>query len=177
MKYSLDLGSGPSPKNPFKADRCVGIDVISFNNSVIACDLGFQKLPFDDSSVDFCSAFDLIEHIPRIGGQSPNKNPFIFLMNEVWRVLKPGGRFFAQTPAYPYPTAFSDPTHVNIITPDTILYFGLIVHGDGVRVPDDRQVLGKRYGFIGDFNILRNYSKQEYGHQIWLLEALKEEAI
>ena len=44
-------------------------------------------------------------------------------MNEVWRVLKPGGIFYAVTPAYPMPEAFQDPTHVNIITDQTHHYF------------------------------------------------------
>jgi len=173
MTISLDLGSGPSPQNPFKATTVYGLDREAFNENVKICDLGFERLPYDDSTFDFCSAFDLIEHIPRNGGVPPNANPFIFLMNEVWRILKPKGRFYAQTPAYPFPTAFSDPTHVNFITPDTVLYFGTHVTGDGTRLNDNRKDLGKRYGFVGDFDILRNYSNQAYGHQIWLLEAVK----
>ena len=45
-------------------------------------------------------------------------------MDEVFRVLAPGGYFFHSTPAYPSPAAFQDPTHVNIITEETMpLYF------------------------------------------------------
>lgn len=173
MKNSLDLGSGPTPKNPFKADIVTGIDSATLGNNVVKCSLGFEPIPFSDSSFDYCSAFDLIEHIPRNGGIESRPNPFIFLMNEIWRILKPNGRFYAETPAYPYPTAFSDPTHVNIITSDTVYYFGTFITGDGIRLKDDRTNLGIRYGFNGNFDILRNYSNQAYGHQIWLLEAKK----
>jgi SAM-dependent methyltransferase len=173
MTISLDLGSGPNPQNPFKASQVYGLDLVAFNDNVKACDLGFEPLPYKDSTFDFCSAFDLIEHIPRNGGIYPNKNPFIFLMNEIWRILKPKGRFYGQTPAFPFPTAFSDPTHVNVITSDTVLYFGTHVMGDGTRLSDNRKELGQRYGFTGNFDILRNYSNQAYGHQIWLLEAVK----
>ena len=44
-------------------------------------------------------------------------------MNEIYRVLKPGGTFYAITPYYPRDEAFVDPTHVNIITNKTHTYF------------------------------------------------------
>lgn len=173
MSLSVDLGSGPVPQNPFNAQRVIGLDIDNLGPNVKACDIGFDRLPLEDSSVDFVTAFDLIEHIPRTGGLSPNRNPFIFLMNEIHRILKRDGLFFAQTPAYPYPSAFSDPTHVNFITPDTVKYFGKEVTGDGMLMEDDRANFGKRYGFKGDFVILRNYSNQQYGHQIWLMRSVK----
>ncbi len=49
--------------------------------------------------------------------------PFLELMNDVHRVLiKPGGLFFSSTPSYPWPMAFADPTHVNIMTEETIVH-------------------------------------------------------
>jgi len=69
--------------------------------------------------------------------------PFVRLMNEVWRVLAPGGRFYALTPAFPNPEAFTDPTHVNIITDQTHHYFC----GD--------QPIGRMYGFNGHFKVVR----------------------
>ena len=54
-----------------------------------------------------------------------------------------GGLFFAVTPAYPAAEAFQDPTHVNIITDESHLYFC----GDA---PD-----GRMYGFRGHFEIVR----------------------
>jgi SAM-dependent methyltransferase len=173
MIISVDLGSGPLPKNPFKADKVIGLDIGEFAANVMACNIGFEKLPFEDSSIDYVSAFDLIEHIPRSGGNAPNTNPFIYLMNEIHRILKKNGLFYAQTPAYPNPTAFSDPTHVNFITSDTVKYFGKELTGDGIITDDNSFNLCKRYGFKGEFLIMRNQSKPEYGHQIWLMKAVK----
>ena len=46
--------------------------------------------------------------------------PFLGLMNEIYRVLEPGGLFFSSTPCYPWPMAYSDPTHVNIMSEETL---------------------------------------------------------
>jgi hypothetical protein len=58
-------------------------------------------------------------------------------------VLVPGGRFYALTPAWPHPDAFTDPTHVNIITDRTHTYFC----GD--------KPMARMYGFTGRFRVLR----------------------
>ena len=83
-----------------------------------AANLSFEPIPFGDDQFASVSAFDLLEHIPRVlNGASPNNTvfPFVRLITEVWRVLAPGGLFHAVTPCYPGHEAFTDPTHVNII--------------------------------------------------------------
>ena len=63
-------------------------------------------------------------------------------MNEVWRVLKPDGKFYSSTPAFPHAAAFWDPTHVNFITEETFpLYF------------DNTNIWARGYGFKGSFEI------------------------
>jgi SAM-dependent methyltransferase len=115
------------------------------------------------------------------------RNSFVELMNEIYRVLKPNGIFFASTPIYPHPWAFIDPTHVNIMSDKSYTYFvGLNNHG-------------KMYGFEGNFKeievymdtpnnyrnknesslrktlrkIHRKYFKGGLSHQVWNLQAVK----
>jgi SAM-dependent methyltransferase len=126
----LDLGSGRRPANPFAARRLIASDIqdIEFQENDkfdFIKIINLSAIPLPDSSVDSISAYDLLEHIPR---SWPNKDggirfPFIELMNEISRVLKPGGVFLAVTPAFPNGPAFQDPTHINIITSETISYF------------------------------------------------------
>ena len=143
-----DLGCGRLPRNPSNAGEVFGIDIADHHDlpQVLRADLTVQPIPFGDGQFDSVSAYDFLEHIPR---QWPNaadggsRLPFVELMNEVWRVLRPGGRFYASTPAFPHPEAFVDPTHVNIITPQTHRYFC------------GPKPAAAMYGFHGCFKVLR----------------------
>jgi len=154
---SLDLGCGEKPKNFFQASKVFGIDVREdLSRNVVKADLVVSKIPFSDETFDFITAHDFIEHIPRVIYTPERRTPFVELMNEIWRTLKLGGKFLSQTPAYPQPAAFCDPTHVNIITEQT---FSLYFCGE---------VWAKGYGFNGKFSLV---SQQWNGpHLISVLE-------
>lgn len=146
MTKSLDLGCGSRPKNPFNAIELFGVDVREdLEANIKKADLVIEPIPFENDFFEYLSAFDLIEHIPRIVYAPTRRNAFIELMNEVYRVLKPGGYFLSLTPAYPHSEAFRDPTHVNIITEETFpLYF------------DDTNRWASIYGFKGAFRIVEH---------------------
>lgn len=128
---TLDLGCGRTPKNFWGADEVWGIDILSDpkNKNVKVADLVVEPIPFNDDTFDYITAHDFLEHVPRIlyvagSGSLVRIQPFINLMNEIFRALKQGGKFLSFTPAYPQKEAFTDPTHVNVITEETFpLYF------------------------------------------------------
>lgn len=142
---AVDFGCGGHPRNPFGAKNLVGVDVFERAPFPTTSSLDYRqvnssgKLPFENSSVDVLTAFDVLEHIPRQSGNSYH-NPFIESMNEIHRALRPGGFFLAVTPCFPSGAAFQDPTHVNIITPVTHMYFS-----------DDSWAKSLGYGFTGEF--------------------------
>jgi len=148
----LDLGCGTIPRNPYGRPALYGVDIRRLESTAsadfefAAANLAFDPIPYGDSQFASVSAFDFLEHIPRVlnGVQAATTVfPFVRLMNEVWRVLCPGGLFYAMTPCYPGREAFTDPTHVNIITERTHLYFC----GDAPP--------GRMYGFDGHFRVRR----------------------
>lgn len=142
---AVDLGCGSTPKNMFNAVDVLGIDLYEdLNKRIMKVRLGIDPLPFTDNSIDYLTAYDVLEHIPRYSDILTNgNNPFIYLMNECYRVLKKNGVFLSSTPIYPYLEAFQDPTHTNIITKDTFgLYFS-----------KQKYEIAKHYGITADFHV------------------------
>lgn len=146
----LDLGCGSRPRNPYEYNQLCGVDIVRHpdlaeNIEFRLANLATGPIPFEDNGFDSVSAFDFIEHIPRVlsDGADGTRLPFIELMNEIWRVLKPDGRFYAITPAYPGEEVFRDPTHVNIITRLTHNYFC------------DERRFARNYGFHGAFEAVQ----------------------
>jgi SAM-dependent methyltransferase len=149
MEYTshLDIGCNSNPRNPFNASKLYGVDIIDLETSHFnyhKCNLIYDALPFSDSSFESVSAYDFLQIVPRnaiINGTGVF--PFIHVMNEIYRVLKPGGIFYAITPGYPRNEAFVDPTSVNFITKKTHTYFL------------SPKYKARMYGFQGKFKIVR----------------------
>lgn len=189
----LDLGCGKSPRNPYGFKSLHALDIyepedLPINITFTKANLTLQPIPYADNTFDSISAYDFIEHIPRILAinQDTTKLPFVDLMSEIWRVLKPNGMFYALTPAFPNGAAFHDPTHVNFITERTHKYFC----GSGAYAID--------YGFKGQFEAVKvewirgdevfreidalekirrwyrnHFKKRKNSHLIWELKAIK----
>lgn len=143
---SLDIGSGPVPKNPFQSTILYGADFRSNQeNNVVYSDLSLGKLPFDNKKFDFVTAFDVLEHIQRVTLiEGKTIFPFISLMNEIFRILKPGGIFFSIQPVYPSKSVFQDPTHVNIMSEDTLDFY--FCSKSWARI----------YGYEGSFEMIKD---------------------
>jgi Methyltransferase domain len=120
-KVVLDLGCG------FRKAGNIGIDAkVGNNDADIVCLLGFEPLPFEEASVDEVVCRDFLEHIPKavyLESEGKLHYPVIYLIDEVWRVLKPGGIFRSWTPMYPHPEVFQDPTHLSAWTIKSMDYF------------------------------------------------------
>jgi len=126
----LDLGCGLTKPSGF-----IGIDCFKHEKVDIVHDLN-EGIPYPDSSVDAVRAFDFLEHLP----------DRINIMNEIWRVLKPGGSVEIMVPSTDGRGAFQDPTHVSFWNENSFWYFT-----DKKR---DHLELGHRYGFNGEFKLV-----------------------
>lgn len=94
----LDLGCGTRKQPGF-----LGVDVRAFPGVDTVCDLSAVIWPWPDASVEevFCS--HALEHVPR------ERRPHFF--NELYRVLKPGGKGTFITPHWASCRAYGDVTH------------------------------------------------------------------
>lgn len=120
--------------------------------------------PWEDSSIDEVLAFDIFEHLP-------NK---VQTMNELWRILKPGGRATIKVPTTRGVGAVCDHTHVSQWCAGTFEYFE---KGNFAR---ERFRGSSYYGVKADFKIISmeqsSYSNK-FGEEVWhataVLEAVK----
>ena len=149
IRRTLDLGCNEFIRNPFKADDLYGVDFKGNKElNISSWDANVDFLPFPDNFFDYVTAYDFLEHVLRILYLPTSQNnpkpylvryPFVELMNEIHRVLKPNGFFSSCTPMYPEAAAFSDPTHVNYLDQSTFLnYF------------DTEKRWGSLYGFTAE---------------------------
>lgn len=108
----LDIGCGENKQPGF-----VGMDIRPGPGVDIVQDL--EKFPWSlpDESVLIATATHVLEHI------NPANFIFVNFMNEVWRILKPGGRFAINVPYAGSPGYWQDPTHCNGINEVTFHYF------------------------------------------------------
>ena len=119
--------------------------------------------PWKDSSVDEVRAHDIFEHLPSR----------IQTMNELHRVLKPGGRATVEVPSAAHGAGFAqDPTHVSPWCMNSFQYF------------QDGSIATKRfsaaYGITARFKIvhLGEYEYMDAFEPVWkvttILEAVKQ---
>lgn len=84
------------------------------------CQNILKGLPYAESSVDMVRADDFLEHVPQ--------PMMIAVIEEIWRVLKPGGLFASHTPSTDGRGAFQDPTHVSFWNRNSWFYYSDAAH-------------------------------------------------
>ena len=143
----LDLGCGDQHLRKSVEDRnmnYLGLDITDVN-------FEFDKLPFENNSIDIIVSLAVIEHI---------ENPDNFL-SEIFRVLKPGGIVYISTPNwyYSYKEFYNDPTHVKPYNPATLVRI-LLMYGfnnpkayPGLRCKPKWYYLGKYRFFKANYLI------------------------
>ena len=107
--FKLDLGCGKSKKEGF-----VGVDSIAFPGVDVVCDLAREVWPWKDGSVEEAYSSHSREHIPakeRARNYAGDVYPRAHFFNELWRVLKPGGKATFITPHWCSNRAYGDVTH------------------------------------------------------------------
>jgi len=95
----------------------IGVDIVPPADQI--ADLR-DRWPWPDSSVDEIAAYDIFEHIECrccLDGR-------IHVMNESWRVLRPGGRIIIEVPSASKGAGFAqDPTHKTAWCMNSFQYF------------------------------------------------------
>lgn len=139
----LHLGCGQNIiKGWTNMDRMPGADVV--------CDLT-QGIPAGDSSYDYVFSEDFLEHLP------PEKK--VFMINEIWRVLEPGGIMEHFVPNAGSRNDFGSPTHLSHWNLQTFDHFDV----ESYRYRKDRLFEGITGGFRKISAECLNWHKEEDG--------------
>jgi SAM-dependent methyltransferase len=110
----LDVGGKPScPEGFISFDPQSGIDLR-------------QRWPLADDSVGCVRAYDFLERIPHCADASCKHTAplcVVGVMNEIYRILAPGGWLLSATPSTDGRGAFQDPTHCSFWNPNSFWYY------------------------------------------------------
>ena len=137
-------------------DGFIGVDIANGPGVDQIADLS-QRWPWEDSSVGEVKAFDVIEHIA----------DRIHFMNELHRVLKPGGIACIEVPNATKGSGFAqDPTHVSHWCMNSFQYFreGSFAH----------KRLAKSYGITARFYVMQLTERmyQDEFEEVWKITAI-----
>ncbi len=109
---NFDLGCGAHKQEPW-----VGMDIRPLPCVDIVHDMESVPYPLPDDCCISILASHVLEHI------NPSKFGFVNVMNELWRIMKPGGRIMIVVPYAGSHGYWQDPTHCNPINETTLAYF------------------------------------------------------
>lgn len=105
-KPSLDLGCGDRPEHWLP--NSIGMDMFNYGQKIVH-DLTVAPWPIKENQFDYVLAQHILEHIK-------DGMDFINIMNEAWRVSKPGATFKIAAPHFPSsPNFYRDPTHCRML--------------------------------------------------------------
>jgi SAM-dependent methyltransferase len=139
----LDIGCGCN-----KMAGAVGIDIDPATHADVIHDLNVYPYPVEENSFDRVYAKHIIEHV-----NDPRR-----FMEEIQRVLKPGGQAFVETPHFTSRVAYSEPQHKFFFS--YFMYTNLL-KGLNLEVLRQEITFYKTYRFLG-INKLANSFPDAY---------------
>jgi len=104
----IHLGCGKSKRPGY-----IGVDFADLPGVDVIHDLNVLPYPFETNGADDVLLENILEHLPNT----------ITVMEELWRMCKPGAEVEIWVPYYNSPGAHSDPTHVRFFTENSFDYF------------------------------------------------------
>lgn len=136
----IDLACGDNKREDY-----IGIDKIKTASTDYVWDLEVFPWPIESDSVEEINCSHYIEHIPhqnprkeiekvlnesssfeefkkKFKEKEEEKDGFVKFINEVYRILKPGGKVHIVSPYYTSMRAFGDPTHTRYIADSSLWY-------------------------------------------------------
>lgn len=150
-KPILHMGCGET-----HVDNAVNVDYVETGATDVVFDLESTPWPWaPDNHFDHIEAVDIIEHFVHV----------VPVVNEMYRVLKPGGTIHIHTTHWQTPNSFTDPSHHHYFTERSFDYW------------DPDTPFGKKYGWYrNNSGVLRVKHAFRHGQELdIMLEKPREE--
>jgi predicted SAM-dependent methyltransferase len=151
----VNLGAGYK-----RFDGFVNVDMDAATNPDFVADVGKDRLPFDDSTVDEIIAHHIFEHL---GGDT-----FFHCLKELYRVCKDGAVIDVHVPHFRHDYFYGDPTHVRPITIEMMNRFSKRYNDNELSGNPGTTPFAYQVGV--DFEIVWH----EYQIEDWFTEQYKE---
>ena len=107
-KTKLHLACGKDIKRGY-----INVDIVKLPGIDFQMDITKVPYPFRDNSMDVVEAHCIFEHLL----------DYVSIVREVYRILRPGGKFRITVPHFSSPGVFTDPTHYRGFTWVTFDFF------------------------------------------------------
>ena len=107
-KIFLNLGAGSDVKAGY-----INHDIVFLPGIDVVHNLNEYPWPWDNNSIDEIQVVDLLEHL----------DDFILAMEELYRVIKPGGSLHIKVPYWNSSFTYMDPTHKRGFHENTFHFF------------------------------------------------------
>ena len=103
----LNLGCGKDIRSDY-----INLDCVALPGVDIVGDISQVPLPFEDNTFDEILCQSILEHVD-----------YIAVLQEIYRILKPGGSVKIIVPHFTSKYAYTDPTHCHFFSIQTLLFF------------------------------------------------------
>ncbi|GAG67153.1 unnamed protein product [marine sediment metagenome] len=155
----LNIGSGKQRFPGF-----LNVDKSPVVNPDFLCNVD-RGIDFDDDSVDEIKAKMILEHVDDI----------IFVMNELWRIMKHNSLLHIIVPHECSSMAWADPTHKRIFNEESFGYFCSKWHG-GLDGKSNHYERHYEYGIKCDFHMVKytETTDRRHGQIKTTLKAIKK---
>jgi SAM-dependent methyltransferase len=131
------------------------MDICDYPGIDIVRNIEDTPWPIEDNQFKLIRAQHILEHIK-------DGIAFINILNEIWRVGKPGAIFIGEVPRYDSPNFFRDPTHVRPLSE----------HSFDMFLEDTKIHAGSGYQICCKFRKHKIYVNQNRD-VVWELEVVK----
>lgn len=126
MPKKLNVGCGPDIRPA--ADGWVNMDIVALPGVDVVHNIVDFPWPFEPESFDHMVLNHVLEHVPHHLGHESGKDGFVLLMEEMHRVLRPGGTIEIFSPHPESEARWADPTHTRVVHPRNFDYFSADSH-------------------------------------------------